>query len=174
MKGNLFYIVPLLLSVFLLTNCKKEDVAAEASAEVNQYINQLKSNRYSSSFLPAFGPRHIPALLKHRNESQAITTFPVNPFSSFAGHGYKLGIVVLWTIESIRLAGSKGVKHPFDRFPSQNPVLAKRNADQLEMVFDDNSFRTASKAYKDWWNSSSDFSLLKNIDPLKDTDYRWH
>ena len=44
------------------------------------------------------------------------------------------------------------------------------------MVFDDASHAAAAKAYYDWWtsNQDTDFDDFKAIDPLEDTDYRWH
>ena len=62
------------------------------------------------------------------------------------------------------------------RFPSQNPILALRDSEELELVFDDKSHEIAAHAYYEWWedNKHKDFSDFKNIDPLEITDYRWH
>lgn len=82
---------------------------------------------------------------------------------------------VLWTIESIR-AVSINSQYLIKRFPSQNPILALRDSDELELVSDNTSHRIAAKSYYDWWNDNThrDFNDFKNIDPLKDTDYKWH
>ena len=60
------------------------------------------------------------------------------------------------------------------RFPSQNPILAKRNVDGLELVDDKKSHEIAAQAYYDWWYSNDDYNEIKYIDPLGNTDYKWH
>ncbi len=62
------------------------------------------------------------------------------------------------------------------RFPSQNPILALKDSDELELVYDNVSHEIAAKAYFDWWenNKHSNFNEFKNIDPLMETDYKWH
>lgn len=61
-------------------------------------------------------------------------------------------------------------------FPSQNPVLALKASDQLEMVFDEASHAAAAKAYYDWWanNQDENYADFKAIDPLENTGYGWH
>ena len=62
------------------------------------------------------------------------------------------------------------------RFPSQNPLLTLRNSVELSLVSDNVSHSIAAKAYYDWWetNKNKNFDDFKNIDPLADTDYKWH
>jgi len=62
------------------------------------------------------------------------------------------------------------------RFPSQNPILALRDSAELKLVYDDTSHEIAAKAYFDWWDSNKqkNFSEFKNLDPLKETKYKWH
>jgi len=55
-----------------------------------------------------------------------------------------------------------------------NPVLALRDAPELELVFDDQSHTDAAKAYDDWWNTIHLFKDKIKIDPLKNTKYKWH
>ena len=82
---------------------------------------------------------------------------------------------VLWTIESVR-AVSIGSEHLILRFPSQNPILALRNSDELELVYDDESHEIAARAYYNWWynNTNKSFYDFNNIDPLKETNFQWH
>ena len=141
--------------------------------EVETYINQLISGNYESMELPDFNTSDISALLNYRNETTIITDFPCNPISSFWQQECKLGMFVLWTIESIR-AVEIDSEYLIGRFPSQNPVLALRDAPELDMVFDDKSHTDAAKAYNDWWNSIHLFRDKIKIDPLEDTKYRWH
>jgi hypothetical protein len=159
----------LLIALFGLIGCEKQG----SNPEVQTYINQLKSNSYKASELPAFKPSDIPALLEYRNSTMVITNFPHNGISSLWGPDCKLGMYVLWTIESIR-AVEINSKYLIGRFPSQNPILALRASQELELVYDTKSQNEAAKAYYDWWYSSYVLIDKMNIDPLKDTDYRWH
>jgi hypothetical protein len=140
---------------------------------VEEYISQLKSNQYTSHELPDFKPSDIPALLNYRNDTKVITNFPHNGISSLWAPECKLGMYVLWTIESIR-AVEINSENLIGRFPSQNPILAMRDASELQLVFDEKSHKEAAKAYFEWWNSAYLLSDKMRIDPLKNTDYRWH
>src|ERR1035437_7870313 len=73
-----------------------------SSLRVDRYIELLKASQYDSINLPAFTYLNIPALLVYRNETQLITNFPRNGISSMLVPDCKLGMYVLWTIESIR------------------------------------------------------------------------
>jgi hypothetical protein len=143
--------------------------------DVETYIELLKSNKYNSLNLPAFAHKDIPELLQYRNENQIITDFPQNSVSSLLRPECKLGMYVLWTVESIR-AVSINSEFLIMRFPSQNPILALRDSIELELVSDTVSHTIAADAYYDWWenNKNKDFEDFKNIDPLENTDYRWH
>ncbi len=155
--------------------CDKEDEVPTGNPGVDTYIQQLKSGEYDSNRLPEFDPEDIPSLLHYRNEKMMIVGFPGNPISSsFAMQECRLGIYVLWTIESVR-AKSIGSNY-FIGFPSQNPVLAVRNDEKLELVHDDKSHAAAAKAYYDWWygNSGKPFDTFSHINPLEATSYRWH
>ena len=159
----------ILTTVFGLIGCEKQ----VDNPEVETYINQLKSNSYESPELPAFQPSDIPALLNYRNETMVITNFPHNGISSLWAPDCKLGMYVLWTIESIRAVEIKS-EFLIGRFPSQNPILALRASAELKLVYDDESQNEAAKAYYDWWHSIHIFKDKMKIDPLNDTDYRWH
>lgn len=158
-----------------LIGCDKKDNKETINQDVETYIELLKSNQYDSLNLPSFTYKDIPALLQYRNETQIITNFPHNPISSWYGPECKLGMYVLWTVESIR-AVSINSEYLIKRFPSQNPILARRSSAELDLVSDNASHTIAAKAYFDWWenNKNRDFDDFKNIDPLKDTDYKWH
>ncbi|MGE5448388.1 MAG: DUF4943 family protein [Bacteroidales bacterium] len=167
-------IIIVLISLVISTSCHKDNDEAIKNVKVDQYIEQLKSGKYDSSDLPAFTYQDIPALLAYRNETQKITNFPRNGISSFYQQDCTLGLYVLWTIESIR-AVAVNSKYLIGRFPSQNPLLEK--SDYSELFLDTNeTHKIASKAYYDWWvsNNGKDFNEFKNIDPLKNTDYKWH
>lgn len=163
----------LLFAVVLATSC--DDQSITKSESVEDYIQQLKTNQYQSDILPSFTYQEIPFLLAYRNDSHVISTFPRNTISSYYQPECTLGMYALWTIESIRLVAinADSVRQ---RFPSQNPVLALRNSNELVLVSDSASHALAADAYFDWWtnNQNKDFAIVKYIDPLGNTDYFWH
>jgi len=167
----------IMLVIFLIgiTSCEKNAIEETDGANVEQFIGLLKSNSYDSLYLPAFSVNDIPALLEYRNDPQIISNFPHSMHSSLYYNECKLGMYVLWTIESVR-AKATDSKYLFAGFPSQNPILSLRNTTDLRMVFDQNAHEAAAKAYYDWWqnNKSKGIRSLMNIDPLSDTPYQWH
>jgi hypothetical protein len=167
MKKNVVILLTIAMTSFL--GCEKEI----DNPEVETYINQLESNSYTSFELPEFQPSDIPALLQYRNETKMIKDFPRNGISSLYMSECTLGMYVLWTIESIRAVEIQS-EYLIGRFPSQNPILALRSATELKLVHDEKSQTEAAKAYNNWWNSVHIFKDKMKIDPLKDTDYRWH
>ena len=157
-----------------ITGCDKNETTDIINPDVEEYIEQLKNGEYNSSDLPAFDSNAIPALLEYRNETQIITDFPINGISSFWMPECTLGMYVLWTIESIRAVAIDS-KYLIGRFPSQNPAVQKREGGS----FIENSEATQqaiANAYYNWWykNKRKSFGQIKNIDPLENTDYRWH
>lgn len=167
----------LLVSIIGLIGCDKKDSEEIPNLEVEKYIELLKSDQFVSIKIPAFTSNDIPALLKYRNDNQIVTQFPANYISSFAmpEPKYKLGVLVLWTVESIRISSIENSIN--GEFPSQNPFIALRN-NPSEWVLDYNSqaYSIISQAYFDWWESNKHkgFDQFKSIDPLINTNYRWH
>ena len=107
-----------------------------------------------------------------------VNKFPYSPISSYApvNPEYRLGILVLWTIESIRVFSCDNKKHNY-RFPSQHPFVQTRSVPIAWITDnDDRAYETVRQAYVDWWieNSSKSFCDYCNIDPLENTNYRWH
>ncbi len=161
---------------FCLSGCNKEEVELESTValDVATYIDLLKAGDYDSMELPEFTYEHIPALLEYRDETQLIQNFPVNGISSLLQFDCRLGMYVLWTIESIRAVAIDS-KNLVGRFPSQNPIVQKVGV-PFEMAGGDEAHETVSMAYYDWWqnNSGKSFSEFKETDPLVDTGYEWH
>lgn len=157
--------------------CDQKDHEPTGTMDVSEYIALLRSDQYVRNSLPAFSSLDIPALLEYRNDDHIVTRFPHNPISSFIYFDpeYKLGVLVLWTVESIRVTSVKSTET--GRFPSQNPFLAYRNKPS-EWILDYNNpaYDIISQTYFDWWNKNKDKSPveLKSIDPLADTNYVWH
>ncbi len=167
--------INLVILFFYLISCDKNDIKQTNNPEVETFIGLLRSNQYNSLNLPAFSYNDIEALLQYRNETKIITNFPHNPVSSLYVPDCKLGLYVLWTIESIRAVSIKS-EYLIMSFPSQNPILALRNSDELNLVSDNLSHSITADAYYYWWevNKGKNFNEFKNIDPLKKTDYKWH
>jgi hypothetical protein len=164
-----------ILSCEKKTTCEDYNTSVESNAAVENYIALLRMNQYDSSNLPAFTYEDIPSLLKYRNETQVISNFPHNPISSLMNPDCKLGMYVLWTIESIRSVAIES-EYLILRFPSQNPILALRASDELSLVYDEESQMNAAQAYYEWWytHSCRNFDEFKNTDPLDKTAYKWH
>ncbi len=176
MKTN--QLIILLISFIALSGCKGDKSPSydnEFNMDVEIYIQLLKNNQYSYLKLPAFTEKDIPTLLKYRNDTRMISNFPRNPISSLWGPDCRLGVYVLWTIESIRAISIES-RYVTMGFPSQNPILALRDSDELKLIDDDESHKVAAQAYYDWWknNSSKKFDEFKYVDPLGNTKYRWH
>jgi len=165
---NFKYLLVITLAVFL-SGCEK----VTDNPKVDEYISSLKAGNYSSFDLPDLSSSDIPALLQYREDKTVITNFPRNGISSFYQADCKLGILVMWTIESIRAVDINS-SQLIGRFPSQNPVLTLRSSAELSLVFDDNSMKIAANAYYHWWDAVYLFKDRMSVDPLKDTDYKWH
>lgn len=165
-------LIILFISLITTFGCNKNESEDLKNLDVDEYVAQLKQGKYKERELPAFTSKDIPALLKYRNETQTITNFPHNGISSLWMPECSLGMYVLWTIESIR-AVEIDSKYLIGRFPSQNPIVKKREGGS--QVVSNNQIQTIiSNAYSDWWNKNPNFNALKNIDPLSGTEYKWH
>ena len=173
----------LLLTVIFLISCDKKDadhnsfplIGKIQNEAVDNYVNLLIKGNYNEPQLPDFTYEDIPALLQYGNDTTFITNFPHNGISSLWLPECRLGIYVLWTIESIRAVAINS-KYLILNFPSQNPALALRGHPELTLVWNLNSQMVAAKAYYDWWtnNDNKTFDEIKNIDPLGNTEYFWH
>jgi len=171
---TLKFITILVIMIGLMSCDKKTDITT-SNLTVERYIALLKTNQYDSLNLPALTNLDIPALLTYRNKTQIIHNFPRNGISSLYAPDCKLGMYVLWTIESIRAVANQSDRLIM-RFPSQNPILALRDSTEMKLVVDNPSHEIAAKAYNDWWenNKQKDFNDFKSIDPLAGTSYKWH
>jgi hypothetical protein len=162
--------IPIFITLlFFSFGCEKPETD---NPDVENYITQLKNGTYNSYEMPLFSASDIPALLVYRNDTTSIRKVPANPISSYYMSKCKLGMIALWTIESIRATEIES-KKLIGRYPSQNPFLALRD-DPSVWVFDNESHVKAAKAYAEWWNSDPIFTNKMKIDPLKDTKYIWH
>ncbi|NVO20168.1 MAG: DUF4943 family protein [Bacteroidetes bacterium] len=164
-----------IFTMIVLVSCHKEAASFNQDFTVEKYIEQLKANQYNTTGLPEFTYRDIPMLLQYRNDTTRISKIPVNPISSFYQPECSLGMIVLWTIESIRAVANNS-EQLIGRFPSQNPILTYRVSDEFRVIQTVESQKIAAKAYFDWWESNKlkNFDAFKNIDPLRSTEFKWH
>lgn len=158
-----------------LISCQEDDVQANQS-EVDRYIARLQSGDYNEIELPPLTAEAIPALLKYRNDTTRITSFPRNPLSSLYNPDCTLGMYVLWTIESIRLTYLQQENMMPGRFPSLNPMLARRGTDELEWLDRVTAQQMAASLYQIWWQHAQhmDLTVHMQIDPLAESDFYWH
>lgn len=165
--------IPIIL-VFLLPFCGCQDKSEPPKMNVDRYVNLLKAGNYDHWELPKFTSRDIPKLMSYRNETELITDFPTNAISSAWYPECFLGMYILWTVESIR-ARSIGSEYLIGTFPSQNPIVKNRH--NLEFIDQTTQLQQeVANAYFIWWesNKDNDFAEFNQIDPLADTEYRWH
>ncbi|MBN3582666.1 DUF4943 family protein [Algoriphagus aestuarii] len=163
----------LFFSLLVFVSACMED-SDSPNIAVDQYVSLLKKGNYEESNLPEFTSTDISRLLTYRNDRQVIKDFPRNWISSYWNEECTLGMYVLWTIESIR-ARSIGSDKLTGTFPSQNPVV--ENSETFEILEQSNSVqKVVADSYFEWWeaNKAWDFQKFHQIDPLADTDYRWH
>ena len=111
-------LVNYLVAVIMLISCEKNDIKNNA----DEYMDKVKSETYSDMFLPDLEPQDISSLLKYRDDKTILEKFPTNPISSLIGDSVTVGIIALWTIESIRISELNGDTSAYKRFPSLNEV----------------------------------------------------
>ena len=166
----------LLLTAAAGGGCQAPDAEAALEMEVEAYIAQLRTGRYEARTLPAFSAAHIPALMASLDDPTLVQVFPVSPLSSYAppDPAYGLGVLVLWTIEAVRV---QACGDALGGFPSQNPFVQTR-AEPISWLTDhgDAAYDLVREAYRDWWRqiAHKPFDQHCDVDPLADTPYRWH
>jgi hypothetical protein len=174
--------IKILILFFFLTGvlgCKNDDdTIGINNPDVETYIQLIKANQYESSQLPEFTSKDIPALLEYLNDESVISKFPHNPISSYYAPNpdYRLGILVLWTIESIRVAAYDD-SNLILGLPSQHPFV-KTRSEPVEWItnHEDNAYDVVRQSYVKWWNENKHKKFINfcRIDPLESTNYRWH
>ena len=166
---KLFFVLILSIAFF---SCNKEE---NRQIKVDKYVKLLKANKYNNAQLPAFTLEDIDELLEYRNEKDMIINFPRNNISSTFHEEVELGIYILWTIEAIRQSSITGLK---GIFPSLEPAFVPRGAESYDAEKQQAAQQEASNAYYTWWTmryfTSATFGAWLNMDPMEDTNYKWH
>ncbi len=172
MKNYYLYLSSVLL--IFIAGCSKNNIDKTADKEARDYVAQLLSGQVTATSLPDLKKEAIPTLLMYSKDTTVITKFPVNPISSYIPHQNKVGLVVLWTVESIRQFSDKNV-HAFAKFPSQNALLGMKDPANGGFISDYQAQLAVANAYIEWWenNRNNNFELFRNISPMDQTIYRW-
>ena len=146
----------------------------EIRYEIPDLIEMLKSGKFHGG-IPLLSRADIPQLLSWCNDSTLITSFPVNPLSSFSISQVRLGMLSLWFIESIRIAEGNRFILPYEKYPSLNPRLKCLNENESNMSGLD-KMKKATQAYSEWWEFVKNLGPVKSskINPLDGTDLRWN
>lgn len=139
--------------------CKKSKTAD--SEIVDQFVKDVKAERYRKITLPAFNASHIEALMQHASDGQIVSHYPRPPHSSYLGPPMEVGFVMLYAIEAARLQ-------------IDWPSLFVRvfDEDDLERQV---PLSEVLAYYKDWWaaNKGKSAAELKMIDPLEGSGLTW-
>ncbi len=151
----------------VLMSCEKN---ANSDRAV-EFIEKVKTGTFDAMFLPDFEPSDIPTLLSYRNDKTVLLKYPTNPVSSFVFDTVTVGIIALWTIESIRVCELNGDSLEFNRFPSLNPRLIDT------ANFAVNKFEIqdrGSKLYYNWWHQVGlELNEKLKINPLDGSSNKW-
>lgn len=156
--------VLLMLSLFAavtFNTCNNNTDKSHMTAK--QYVSLLKANKYPKyDLVPALQPADIAVLMKHVNDEQVIDNYPI-PAMSAAQHGpQQVGMIVLYTIESIRLQRKNGVSNrPYvsdTADPNRRPPL-----------------KEVAPYYERWWAQYKDKNAegLRQSAPLGGTTLTW-
>jgi len=154
--------------LIFLNSCKKNN----DHYSVDEFMNKVKSESYNDIFLPDFEPKDISSLLTYRNNKKQLKKYPRNPTSSFICDSVTVGIIALWTIESIRISELNGDTSEFNRFPSRNPMIKDTLKNYLDIFYLQDC---ASTEYFIWWyNRDLNITDKLKINPLKNSKLVWN
>jgi len=153
-------------------------IEVETNYSISKLINTLKINTFKQSTfdISLLVWNDIPKLLAYGGSTLIITNFPRNPLSSYCLKECKLGIIMLWLVEAIRLNEGKSSYNPFKRYASLNPILSAKG--QKTITSENNTLeflKISYEAYKKWWSEANLIGKdkAKNINPLAETGLRW-
>ncbi|MDD2595531.1 MAG: DUF4943 family protein [Bacteroidales bacterium] len=168
-----------LVGILMLSSCTKENYYdGKSTITVKQYVDMLLDGTYSESTeyqtrcgLPDFSSKAIEELLSYGKDSRMIKSYPCNPISSYHMEECPLGVLMLWTIESIRVKDDENCVKMMG-YPSLNPLILRES--DKKWVNDEESQSAAYNAYRKWWDKyRNDFESAKKHDPLEGTGYSW-
>lgn len=150
----------IILLLFTAGSCKKSNTAPLELVE--QFVKEVKAERYEEIMLPEFNASHIDALMQHASDNQTVTMYPHPSYSSYYGGPVAVGLVMLYTIEAVRLQ----VEWPSSTVRVFDEQDLSREVPLSEVL----------PYYKDWWaeNEGKSPSELMEADPLEGSGLTWH
>ena len=162
----------LLLAIAIFSFQCSEDLDP-ITLNASQFVEVVKNNEYDADVLPPFKADDITILLTGAQNNQQVSTFVVNPISSYRQASFTLTESMLWTIEAIRLDSD-----PDDNLlplPSLAPKLRKRDAQDNLVFATEEDYVLAYEAYNDWWNDQAtpSFEEKKKVNPLENLNLFW-
>jgi len=137
--------------------CKKREIDL-----VEKFVQEVKAERYEEINLPAFNASHIDALMQHTSDKQMVSNYPRPMYSSYYGGPMAVGLVMLYTIEAVRLQVD---------WPSSTVRVFDEQEISREVALSE-----VLPYYKDWWaeNKGKSAAELKEADPLDGSGLTWH
>ncbi|NSL85924.1 DUF4943 family protein [Chitinophaga solisilvae] len=128
-----------------------------------QYIATLSADKYPEyDLVPKLDKSDIGELLKHAGNNRLINHYPIPAISAVRYGPQQVGMIILYTVESIRTQRPQGVSsYPY----VQDTAAPSRKVPLEELV----------PLYNAWWQRNKDKSAaeLKDISPLAGTTLRW-
>lgn len=175
---NLYYtgvtIVKFLLGSFFILLIHGCDTKIDSipKNQVEEYIFELQANQYQEFKFPSFSASHISQLLEFGNETIPTRTFPHNPVVCYMTEAEtKVGVVVLWTIESIRRSFLEDSEELI--YPSADPLLIMNDPQNEDYNYYHGYHIKAYEAYKKWWQLELPLGEKMKINPLGDSTLKW-
>jgi len=149
-----FYIILLAVSVVA---CEKSEVDL-----VEKFVREVKAERYEKIMLPKFDASHIDGLMEHAPDKQMVSIYPHPAYSSYYGGPVEVGLVMLYTIEAVRLQvewPSSTVRVFDEQDLSREVALSK-----------------VLPYYTAWWakNKGKSAAELMEVDPQEGSGLTWH
>ncbi|MEC3880830.1 DUF4943 family protein [Parapedobacter sp. 10938] len=141
---------------FVVIACKKSEVDI-----VERFVREVKAERYEEIKLPAFNASYIDALMQHASDKQMVSNYPRPMYSSYYGGSMEVGLVMLYTIEAVRLQVD---------WPSSTVRVFDEQDISREVALSE-----VLPYYKDWWaeNKGKSPAELKGADPLEGSGLTW-
>jgi len=169
-KGRLRFFFCLILLGLGVASCK--DDFDLKGPNVDQFVNLLKSGRYSSEVgheMQSFSLDQIEQLLFYSKDTSVLSFFPYNPISSKRTDPKVLGECILWTVEGIRLENKYGSLEP-----ALKDTLAYTSTNGYTRLTGNELLRI-SDIYINWYSDykKSPSDVLRKKDLLKNTSYKW-
>lgn len=143
--------------------CQKNKNNNDAVKAANEYITVLKADQYPRyEVIPKLDKAAIAVLIEHAEDSSVISNYPIPAYAAAYYGPQPVGMIVMYTIESIRIQRSYGASTvPFVR----DSAALQRKVTVAELA----------PHYIDWWKKNKDKSAdeLKQLSPLQGTPFVW-